>query len=137
MNDRGGDGPRGRGGDQGQQGGGDRGGPQRGGGGAAGTEFLDLEISKVLFGRAQSMARSVAEEIIREAIKARMKERLGARLEAIGRLAADELILDIEANLDIEARIAARHQARRAMDGDIGAAIRGGGDPSAPPDSEE
>ena len=125
MNDRGGDGPRGRGGDHGQQAGGDRGGPDRGRGGAQGTEFLDLEISKVLFGRAQSMARSVAEEIIRDAIKARLKERLGARLSAIGHLAADELMVDIEANLDIEARIAARNQARRAMDGEIASAIRG------------
>lgn len=130
MNDRGGDGSRGRDGDQRQRDGGDR-------AGAPDTEFLDLEISKVLFGRAQSMARSVAEEIIRDAIKARMKERFGARLEAIGRLAADELVLDIEANLDIEARIAARREARRAVDGEIGAAIRGGGSGGAPPDSEE
>jgi len=135
MNDRSGDGPRGRGGDQGQQNGGERARPDRERGGPTGTEFLDLEISKVLLGRAQSMARSVTEEIIRDAIKARMKERLGARLEAIGRLAADELILDIEANLEIEARIAARNQARRAIEGDIGAAVRGA---AAPPlDTDE
>ena len=130
MNDRGGDGPRGRGGDQGQRDGGDR-------GGAPDTEFLDLEISKVLFGRAQSMARSVAEEIIRDAIKARMNERFGARLEAIGRLAADELVVDNETNLDIEARIAARREARRAIDGEFGAAMRSGTVGGAPPDSEE
>lgn len=132
--DRGADGPRGRG-DQGQQSGGDRGGPQRGGGGAPGTEFLDLELSKVLMGRAQAMSRGVAEEIIRDAIKARIKERLGPQLAAIGHLAADELIGDIEANLEIEARIAARREAKRAMEGQIGAAIRGAS--VATPDSDE
>jgi hypothetical protein len=134
--DRGADGPRGRG-DQGQHNGGDRGGSDRGRGGPPGTEFLDLELSKVLYGRAQSMSRSVAEEIIRDAIRARIKERLGPRLEAIGRLAADELIGDIEANLEIEATIAARREARRAMEGEIGAAVRGVGVGAAPPDSDE
>jgi hypothetical protein len=87
--------------------------------GAEGTEFLDLEISRVLHGRAQSMARGAAEEIIRDAIKARLKERIGAQLEALGRIVGDELADDIEANLEIEARIAARRELRESGRGQL------------------
>ena len=83
------------------------------GGGPQGTEWLDLEISRVLSARADEMTRSVAEEILRDAIKVRLRERLGDRLEAIGRAAADKLADGVEASLDIEARIAAHAEALR------------------------
>jgi hypothetical protein len=110
---------RGRDGGEGRSGdGGDRGGPGRGrdGGGARGTEFLDLEISKVLYAEAASLTKAAARELLHDAIKARLRERIGDRLDAIARVAADELVVDIEANLAIEARIAARREAQSSLD---------------------
>jgi ABC-type Zn2+ transport system substrate-binding protein/surface adhesin len=80
-------------------------------GGAPGTEFLDLEVSQLLAGQAGKLAREVAFDLMREAIYDRLKQRLGARFAAVGQLAADELADDIEANLDIEARIRTRREA--------------------------
>ena len=74
--------------------------------------FLDLEISRVLEARAADLARPAAEELLREAIVERLRERMGARLREIGRAAADQLADDVEANLEIEARIVARRDAR-------------------------
>ncbi len=97
-------------------GGGDRRGPPE-------SEWLQLEMSKVLQGSAEGMARAAAEEIIRDAIKARLRERLGPRLEAVGRLVADQLADDVEQNLDIEGRIGARSEARRALGAKIAEAL--------------
>jgi hypothetical protein len=95
-------------------------------GGPEGTEFLDLEISKVLLGEASSLAREAAREILKEAVKARLRERLGERLEAIGRLAADVLCEDIEANLAIEERIGARREERKEIERRLREALAGG-----------
>jgi hypothetical protein len=96
-----------------------------GGHGPVGTEFLDLEISKVAYAEASSLVREAARAIIRSAIEARLRERLGARLEALGRIAADELADDVEANLDIEARIAARRDRRESTEGRVREAMQG------------
>jgi hypothetical protein len=85
-------------------------------GGPEGTEFLDLEMSKVIHGEAGSLAREAARSILRSAIEARLRERLGDKLEALGRLAADDLVADLEANLAIEATIASRREARSSAD---------------------
>lgn len=123
MNDRGGDRPddRREGGDREGERGRDREGER---GGPPGTDWLQLEMSKVMYGRAEAMVTDCAEEILREEIKARLRERIGPRLTAIARLAADTLADDIEASLDIEARIAARREARRGVEGRV-AAIAG------------
>jgi hypothetical protein len=76
--------------------------------------FLDLEISRVLESRAGDMVRSALDELLREAVVERLRERMGARLRELGRAAADRAADDVEANLDIEARIAARREARAA-----------------------
>ena len=89
------------------------------GGGPRETEFLDLEISKVLASLASGLARRAADELILDAIKVRLRERMGDRIDALARTAADELVDDVEANLDIEARIAARGDARRAAKGKV------------------
>jgi len=108
----------------------DRGSRDRERGGPEETTFLDLEISKVLAGEAESLGREAAREILKDAIKARLRERLGDRLERLGRLAADELADDIEANLDIESRIAARREARRSLEERVGDALAARGSPS-------
>lgn len=86
------------------------------------TGFLDLEISKVLFGEAESVTRDAFRELLKEAAKRRWQERFGDKIEAMARLAVDQLIDEIEANLRIEASIAERarnkvsvHDAVRAL----------------------
>ena len=114
------------GGDRGPGGGGDRG-PGGGGGerrGPPDTSFLNLEMSKVMYAEAQEMALDAGREIMREAIKARLRERLGEQIEALARLAADELADDILANLDIEGRIDDRRRARQGLDARLIDALR-------------
>ncbi|MEK6608351.1 MAG: hypothetical protein AABZ30_11865 [Myxococcota bacterium] len=112
------------------------GGGQRRDTGAAGTEFLDLEISQALGAEAERIARKALRELLEDAAEKRLKERLGPKLEALARLAADALADDLEANLAIE-EVITRHgearkdraeRAREAMRGaasDKGAARRG------------
>src|SRR3954470_20165227 len=102
-------------GDRGHENGGERG-PDHDRGGPEGTEFLDLELSKVIQARGSALAREAAEELIKESVKARLKERLGERLAEVGRIAADELVDAIETNLSIEALIAARREGRNGLD---------------------
>jgi hypothetical protein len=88
------------------------------------TSWLQLEMSKVIEAGAEDLARAAVEEILKDAIKARLEERLGPKLEALGRLCADRIADDVEANLDIEARIAARREARRATEAQMAAVFR-------------
>lgn len=83
--------------------------------GPRGTEFLDLEITKVLYAEADGLARDAARGLIREAIAQRLRERLGDQLAQIGRIAGDALADDIEANLAIEAVIANRQESRSSI----------------------
>jgi hypothetical protein len=92
--------------------------------GPGGPAFLDLEISKVMFGEASELAREAGRELLKESLKARLRERFGARIEAIAAIAVDELMEDLEANLAIEARIGARVEARRSLDQRIAEALR-------------
>lgn len=80
------------------------------------TRFLDFEISKVLFSEAEGVAREAFRELLKEAAKRRLQERWGDRINALAKLAIDELIEDATANFEIEAKIAARNQARRALE---------------------
>jgi hypothetical protein len=108
--------------------GGDRSGPREERRGPEDSSFLDLEISKVLYGEASALARQAVRDILKESIKARLQERLGGRLEAIARIAADELADDIEANLGIEARIAARRDERKAIEQRVREVLQGRGE---------
>jgi hypothetical protein len=76
------------------------------------TTFLDLEISRVLESRAGEMVHRAVDELLKEAIVERLRERMGARLRELGRAAADRKADDIEANLEIEGRIAVRREQR-------------------------
>jgi histone H3/H4 len=80
------------------------------------TSFLDLEISKVLFSEADGIAREAFRELLKEAAKRRLEQRWGDRITALANLAIDELIADAEANMEIEAKIAARNEARKAVE---------------------
>lgn len=105
--------------------GGDQGGPP-------GTDFLDLELSQVLLGEANRMAQSVALDLMREALRERLRERLGDRLAAVGRIAADVLADDVEANLEIEARIVERKAGSADVEERLRAALAGKGPPPGP-----
>jgi hypothetical protein len=91
--------------------------------GPEGTEFLDLEITKVLAAEAEGLAREAARELVREALRERLRERIGPELERIGHLAADRLADDLEANLAIEDVIVERKEKRRAQDESFRAAM--------------
>lgn len=84
--------------------------------GPSGTGFLDLEISQVLYGEASGVARDAFRELLREAVKARLRERFGAKIDALAKIAADELADDIETNLSIEGLIRARKDALRGRE---------------------
>jgi hypothetical protein len=103
--------------------------------GGTDTRFLDLELSKVLFGEAESITRKAFRELLEEAAKQHLRERWGERIHALAVLAVDELIADAEASLEIEARIAARNQAREGLDDRVaailGAPTRDPGDDAA------
>jgi hypothetical protein len=104
------------------------------------TSWLQLELSQVLKGSAEQIARGAIDEILREAVKARLRERLGPRLESLGRAVADQIADDVEACLDIEARIDARRKARRADVGRITDAFAGrrdGGHEREPRDEQD
>jgi hypothetical protein len=101
--------------------------------GPEGTEFLDLEISRVIHAEAGSLARDAVRSILRSAIEARLRERLGAKLEAIGRLVADDLADDVEANLGIEATIVSRHEARKSEGARVHEILHGAAPASAKP----
>jgi hypothetical protein len=93
----------------------DRDRPSGPGEGAPDTQFLDLEISSVLYDEADRLCREAARELLRDAIRTRLEERLGGHLREIGRLAADALADDIETNLEIETLILDRRAARSSI----------------------
>lgn len=78
---------------------------ERGGGD---TRFLDLEISKVIYGEAEGVTREAFRDLLKDAAKERMRERYGDRIDALAQLVVDELLDDLEANLAVEDLIAQR-----------------------------
>lgn len=81
-------------------------------GGGPDTNFLQLEMSQVLYGEAQSVTRRAFRELLVEAAKARWRERFGDEIAGLAELAVDELMNDVLSSLDIEARIQGRQQER-------------------------
>ena len=105
-----------RGGGPSRGGGQSRGAGQPGGGQpAASPEFLQLEMSQVLYGEAASMTHDAFRELLYDAIVERLYERMGDRIEGLARLAADELADDVEANLAVEAKVSDRSQSRENL----------------------
>lgn len=89
------------------------------------TGFLDLEISKVLFDEAEGITRKAFRELLEEAAKRQFQARFGDRIEALAKLAVDELLADIEANLQVEATIAARQRDKAGLDARVQAILAG------------
>jgi hypothetical protein len=113
---------------QGQQG-------QQGGG--PDTGFLDFELHKVMFDEAESIVREAYRELLKDAAKQRLEARWGDRITALANLAVDEAMADADANLEIQALIEARNEARRGIDARVQGIIRGdAGDTSDTDDAE-
>lgn len=101
-------------------------GHERSGGrsGPEGSHFLDLEITRMLYGQAEKIAMEAARDIVKEAITARLRERMGDELEAIAVVAADAIADDFEANRRIEEVLEARRDERRDLKQRIHEAVR-------------
>jgi hypothetical protein len=97
-------------------------GPQ---GGGPDTGFLDFELHKVMFDEAESIVREAYRELLKDAAKRRLETHWGERITALANLAVDEAMADADANLEIQALIEARNQARRGLDARVQGIIRG------------
>ena len=73
------------------------------------TRFLQLEMSRVLYGEAQGVTKQAFRELLLDAAKDHLRKRFGPTITRLGELATEELLGDIEASLDIEDQIQ-RHQ---------------------------
>jgi len=104
----------------------------QGRGGPEGTQFLDLEISRVLFGEAENLAREAVRDLLRESLRDRLRERLGTRLEALAHVAADALAEEVEANLGIESIIRDQSAKKRDIEERLRAALSLGEQPRRP-----
>ncbi|EDM75624.1 hypothetical protein PPSIR1_00235 [Plesiocystis pacifica SIR-1] len=105
-----------------------------GGGGGGNTDFLDLEISKVLYSEAEGVTREAFRELLKDAAKRQWQARFGDQIDALAKLAVDELLADVTTNLEIEAKIAARQAAREGVDAKVSALL--GGDSGSDADGE-
>jgi hypothetical protein len=81
-------------------------------GGGPDTNFLQLEMSQVLYGEAEAVAKHAFRELLMEAAKERLRERFGDKIRGLAQLAVDELLNDVFSSLDIEARIREHNQER-------------------------
>ena len=78
-------------------------------GGDADSRFLQLEMSRVLYAEAEGVARPAFRELLLDAAKARFRA-LRGRDHRLAQIAVDELLVDIEASLDIEEKIQRRRE---------------------------
>ena len=101
------------------------GGGKSGGGGGPDTSFLDFELHKVMYDEAEAIVREAYRELVKDAAKRRMQEVWGARIEALATLAVDEAMADADANLEIQALIESRNDAKRKLEQQVQAIIGG------------
>jgi hypothetical protein len=67
-------------------------------------------MSRVLYAEAEEVAKPALRELLLEAAKAHLRARFGDTITRLAQLAVDELVVDIEANLDIEDQIQRRRE---------------------------
>jgi len=87
------------------------------------TRFLDLELDKVMYDEAESIVREAYRELLKDAAKIRMQEVWGQRIAELAYLAVDEAMADNDASFKIQAIIAARNEAKQALEDKIQAII--------------
>ena len=74
------------------------------------TRFLQLEMSRVLYAEAEEVAKPALRELLREAAKDHLRARFGDTITRLAHLAIDELLIDIEASLEVEDQIQRRRE---------------------------
>ena len=79
-------------------------------GGPPDTRFLQLEISDVLYGEAEAIARPAFRAALLDAAKERLRERFGKEITALANLAVDDLLDGAFVSLEIEGRIKAQRE---------------------------
>jgi hypothetical protein len=102
---------------------------ERGGeghGGGPDTRFLQLEMSQVLYGEAEDVAKPAFRELLLEAAKARLRVRFGEQITALAELAVDELMKGMLSSLEIESRIQQHGEERSPMQERLHAILSGG-----------
>ncbi len=76
--------------------------------GPDGTEFLQLELSRMLAGQASELVKESFGDLLREALREALHARLGERIAALADVIADDFAADVEANLAIESALDGR-----------------------------
>jgi hypothetical protein len=67
-------------------------------------------MSRVLYAEAEDVAKPALRELLLEAAKDHLRARFGATITRLAQLAVDELLIDIEASLDVEDQIQRRRE---------------------------
>lgn len=98
------------------------------------TRFLQLEMSEVLYGEAEPLAKEAFRQLLLEEAKTRLRERFGNQIAGLAQLAVDELMQDVLASLEVEERIRQRNRDREARRERLANILKGGGD--QPPNRE-
>ena len=88
--------------------------------GPEGTGFLELELSRMLAGKASEMVRDAFGDLLREALREALHARLGDRIAALADVVAEDFAADVEANLAIEQTI----DQRRSLKAEVGERAR-------------
>ena len=63
----------------------------------------------MLYGEAEDVARPAFRELLLEAAKDHLRARYGEAITGLAQMAIDELLIDIQASLDVEDQIQRRH----------------------------
>lgn len=80
--------------------------------GPEGSEFLQLELSRMLAGQASELVKEAFGDLLREALREALHARLGDRIAGLADVIADDFAADIDANLAIEAALDGRRAAK-------------------------
>lgn len=108
--------------------------PRRDGSGPD-TRFLQLEMSKVMYGEAEAVTRPAFRALLLEAAKDRLRERFGDKITALAQIAVDELLDGVHASFEIEARIQQQGEERSPSRDRVRELLLGAGEP--PPAQED
>jgi len=100
------------------------------------TRFLQLEMSELLYAEAESVTQEAFRDLLMEAAKSRLRERFGDQIVGLAQLAVDEVMGDVFASLDIEARIRQQNRERQGRRERLSGILRTGRD-DGPSDDRE
>jgi hypothetical protein len=100
----------------------------RGGGSGSDTRFLQLEMSEVLYAEAEAVTKQALRDLLLEEAKVRFRERFGDEITGLAQLAVDELMQDVLASLQVEARIHERNRDRQSRRERLSGILRAGSD---------